>query len=124
MKITLFTIHVQDMAKSIEFYENILHMKIVKDMRPQKGFRLVFLKGEGEAMVELIEDNSITILDKVKSSVSMGIFVESMNDILNLLKANKVPVNRGPIEVPNGNKLLFVSDPNGVEVEFIEGRLS
>ena len=124
MKITLFTIHVQDMAKSIEFYENILHMKIVKDMRPEEGFRLVFLKGDGEVMVELIEDNSITILDKVKSSVSMGIFVDSMNDILNLLKANKIPVKRGPIEVPNGNKLLFVSDPNGVEVEFIEGRLS
>lgn len=123
MKITLFTIHVQDMAKSIDFYEKILGMKIIREMQPQKGFRLVFLQDEGEVMVELIEDKSITFLDTVTSNVSMGIFIDDMETMLAFLKKQKISIKRGPVSVPNGNKLLFIRDPNGVEIEFIQGRI-
>ena len=124
MKLTLFTIHVKDLEESIEFYKTILNMKIIKEMQPREGFKLVFLKSEGEVIVELIEEKAITILDVVTSNVSIGIFIDNMDAILALLKEHKIAVKRGPIAIPNGNKLLFVSDPNGVEVEFIEGGIS
>ena len=124
MKITLVTIHVQDMAESIGFYEKILKMKIIREMQPRVGFKLVFLKGEGEVTVELIEDKAITILGKVTSNVSIGIYIDNMEAMLVFLKEQKIALKRGPIEVPGGTKLLFISDPNGVEVEFIEEKIS
>ena len=123
MKITLFTIRVTEMQKSIEFYESILKMKIVRKLNPNENMQLIFLRGEGEVMVELIENRSIVKLDKVSSNVSIGLFIDDMDKILELLKSQKILIKRGPITVPNGNRLLFIEDPNGVEIEFIEGRI-
>ena len=123
MKITLFTIRVTEMQKSIEFYESILKMKIVRKLNPNENRQLIFLRGEGEVMVELIENRSIVKLDKVSSNVSIGLFIDDMDKILELLKSQKILIKRGPITVPNGNRLLFIEDPNGVEIEFIEGRI-
>ncbi|MCF7794128.1 MAG: VOC family protein [Candidatus Cloacimonetes bacterium] len=120
MKVTLITIHVSEMQESLKFYQNILGMEIINEIHPNENMRIVFLKGEGEVKIELIEDKSITQLDKFSSPVSMGIFIDDMNEILQMLKEKKVPVKRGPISVPSGSKLLFIEDPNGVEVEFIE----
>ncbi len=123
MQISLFTIHVIDLEKSIQFYQDVLKMKIFKVMEPNEQYKLVFLRGEGEVIVELIEEKNLVQLDKVSSGVSIGIFVENMDDILEHLKSNKIKIKRGPISVPSGNKLLFIEDPNGVEVEFIEGKI-
>lgn len=123
MKITLFTIHVSDMENSIEFYINVLGMKIIKEMHPNENLKIVFLKGKGEVMLELIEEKSLSQLDKFSSPVSIGIFIDDMDEILQMLKEKKVPIKRGPISLPSGSKLLFIEDPNGVEVEFIEGKV-
>lgn len=122
MKIKLITIHTSELKKSIEFYQNILKLKIVNEIKSGEDGRLVFLKGEGEVMLELIEERAIVRLDKVSSGVSIGIFIENMDVVLEHLKSNKIKIKRGPISVPSGNKLLFIEDPNGVEVEFIEGK--
>jgi lactoylglutathione lyase len=122
MKITLFTIHVQDMASSLAFYKEFLNMKIIREMSPRDDLRLVFLKGEGEVEVELIEDKAITTLDAVKSNVSIGIYVDNLEAIVALIKEKKIRVKRGPISIPSGEKLLFINDPNGIEIEFIEGK--
>jgi lactoylglutathione lyase len=123
MKINLITLHTSEMLKSINFYQDLLKMKIVQELKPNENMRLVFLKGEGDVLVELIEDKTITILDSVSSNVSMGLFIDSMDEIMELLKDRKIPIKRGPITVPSGNKLLFIEDPNEIEVEFIEGNI-
>ena len=123
MKITLFTIHATEMQRSIEFYKSILKMKVVRELKPNEDMRLMFLQGEGEVMVELIENKSIIKLDKVSSNVSIGLFIEDMDEIIELLKSHKIRIKHGPITVPNDNKLLFIEDPNGVEIEFIEGSI-
>jgi len=123
MKISLITLHTSEMLESIKFYEEILNMKMVKELKPNENMRLVFLKGEGDVLIELIEDKALTVLDSVNSNISMGLFIEDMNGIIQILEEKKVKIKRGPITVPNGNKLLFIEDPNGVEVEFIEGKI-
>jgi len=123
MKINLITLHTSEMLKSIYFYEDILKMKIVNELRPDENMRLVFLKGAGDVLIELIEDKTITILDSVSSNISIGLFIEDMNGIIQMLEEKKVKIKSGPITVSNGNKLLFIEDPNGVKVEFIEGKI-
>ena len=123
MKINLITLHTSELLKSIKFYEEILNMKIVKEIRPNENMRLIFLKGDGDILLELIEDKALTVLDSVSSNVSIGLFIDDMEKILEILRDRKIQIKRGPITVPSGNKLLFIEDPNGVEVEFIEGRI-
>ena len=38
-----------------------------------------------------------------------------------ILKEKDVAISRGPLGAPGGVRFLFVKDPNGVEIEFIEG---
>nr|HPR18697.1 VOC family protein [Candidatus Cloacimonadota bacterium] len=83
---------------------------------------IVFLQGEGEVRLELIEDKTITILDRIGSNVSIGIYVENIETTKAFLLKKKVAPMRGPLTMPNGTKLLFISDPNGVEIEFIQDK--
>jgi len=122
MKITLFTIRVTNLEESLKFYQEILGMKVVNEIKPNENLHIVFLQGEGEVQLELIEDKTITILDRIGSIVSIGIYVESIETMAAFLREKKVPLKRGPLTMPNGTKLLFISDPNGVEIEFIQDK--
>jgi lactoylglutathione lyase len=120
MKISLFTIHVSDMAKSIGFYKKVFGMEIARELRPNENLHLVFLKNEGEITVELVDDGAHSEREGCRSNVAMGVFVENMEKVVGLLKENKVSIKNGPFETPNGTKLLFVEDPDGVVIEFVQ----
>lgn len=55
MKIKHATIGVADMEESIKFYTEILGLEIDHQFNPYPGVTITFLKGEGDAMIELIE---------------------------------------------------------------------
>ncbi len=120
MRINLFTIHVSDMLKSIGFYKKVFGMEVVRELRPNENLHLVFMKNEGEITVELVDDGAHGERGSGTSNVAMGVFVEDMEEVVGLLKANKVPIKNGPFETHNGTKLLFVEDPDGVVIEFIQ----
>ena len=120
MNISLFTIHVKDMQKSIDFYQNIFKIDIIRDFKPNENMRLVFLKGKEGATIELVEDSSHMPQSSAESNVAMGVFVEDINTVLDILRDNNAKIKDGPFETPNGTKLLFVEDPDGVVIEFIQ----
>ena len=120
MNISLFTIHVKDIQKSIDFYRNIFKMEIIRDFKPNENMRLVFLKGEGGTSIELVEDSSHMPKVSMDPNVAMGVFVEDINAVVDIMRNNDVKIKNGPFETPNGTKLLFAEDPDGVVLEFIE----
>ncbi|MCF8219588.1 MAG: VOC family protein [Bacteroidales bacterium] len=38
-----------------------------------------------------------------------------------MLKEKNIEIIKGPVKVPSGARFVFIEDPNGVEIEFIEG---
>ena len=116
MQLMLTTIHVNDLEESLEFYQNVLNLAEVKRLSPRPGVEISFLQDEG-GMIELIAGEEAT---KDESRVSIGFEVEDMEAVIEELEAKGVDVLRGPIKTTNGTKLLFIEDPNGVEIEFIE----
>ena len=55
MKLNYITIMVRDIEKSLDFYEKLVGLKVVNEMKLEAG-RIAFLSnGEGETMLELIE---------------------------------------------------------------------
>lgn len=118
MKFCWVTIHVKDMEKSLHFYQEIVGLEINKRFKPDNNGEIVFLGG-GETKVELIYDaqkNSITIGE----DISLGFEVDSLKKIKEVIKRNNIPIHTGPFQPNPSIKFLFVLDPNGVKIQFVE----
>lgn len=120
MKYGFVTVSVKNMEESADFYKNVLGLKEATRFSPQPGLDIMFLKdGEGNA-IELITHPGEEA-GSVKASVSIGFKVESIEATMAMLKEKGVAVARGPMGVPGGARFIFINDPNGVGIEFIEG---
>jgi lactoylglutathione lyase len=117
MKVKYATIAVADMNESIKFYTEVVGLEIDNQINPYPGLTITFLKGEGEAMIELIEN--------VENPQKPGLFlvgmeVENMNTKVKELKSKGAKITRGPTQVADGAIIAFLQDPNGVEIELIQ----
>ena len=123
MNIKFVTITVKSLAESIKFYENVLNLKVVRKFTPVNGTNIAFLKGDESAMLELIEYTNKSTVDEIynESKVSIGFTVLDLNETIKELELKEVEIIRGPIKTPGGEKFIFIKDPNGVEIELIEG---
>lgn len=123
MLIKLITIHVNNMEKSLEFYKEKLGFTEVRRIDHIEDMAMIFLKDEEGGLIELIENKKMPSNDNVikSSAVSFALFVTDMDETITKLNRNGIQLNKGPIKMPTGEVLAFIKDPNGVEIEFIEG---
>jgi lactoylglutathione lyase len=117
MKVKYATIAVADMDESIKFYTEAMGLEIDNQLNPYPGFTITFLKGEGEAMIELIEN----VEEPHKPGLmSVGMDVDDMNTTVEELKSKGVKIIRGPTPVAAGTIIAFLQDPNGVQIGLIQ----
>ncbi len=116
MKLNYITIMVRDIEKSLDFYEKLVGLKVVNEMKLEAG-RIAFLSnGEGETMLELIE---LSRGEKVetKGMVMSYAAVEG----LEVLRARAEELGYSPSEITDvapKPKYFTVLDPDGIVVEF------
>ncbi len=82
---------------------------------------MVMLGEENQPKIELIalpvnQDKTL------HSDISVGIAVESIDSVIQLLKTNQVTIARGPISPDANTSFLFVLDSDGYEVQLVETR--
>lgn len=121
MNFGFVTVKVKNMDDSIKFYTEFLGLSQMMRFSPQPGVEIAFLKDELGNKVELIQNSYEPVGSDAKSLVSIGFVVESVDNVLENVRERRVEIVRGPIETPNGQKFVYVKDPNGVEIEFIQG---
>lgn len=121
MIIRFITIRVDDLAKSIQFYQDVLGFKEIRRIDNVENLTMVFLKDSEGGIIELIYNDSQTTETADNQKVSFGIAVERMNETISLLEKHKLSIEKGPIVTPGGEVIAFMKDPDGVEIEFIEG---
>ena len=114
MKVKYATIIVKNMDESIKFYTEIMGFKIDSQHNPQPGAIITLLKGEGEAMIELIKN---TVNEPGLYSVGMD--VEDINTTVKELKSKGARITMEPIPITVGT-LAFLEDPNGVRIALIQ----
>jgi lactoylglutathione lyase len=114
MKVKYATIIVEDMDKSIKFYTEVLGFKIDSEHRPIPGAIITLLKGDGDAMIELIKNT----VDKT-GLFSVGMDVEDINATVKELKSKGAKITMEPIPITVGT-LAFLEDPNGVKIALIQ----
>lgn len=123
MIVKLITIHVKSMEESLKFYKENLGFVEIRRIDHMEGLLIVFLKDEEAGMIELIEkSNQSTSESNINESVvSIAFSVEDIKHTIDELKNNGVEIDKGPIKVPSGETIAFIKDPNGVQIEFIQG---
>ena len=113
MKVKYATIIVKDMDESIRFYTEVMGFEIASQHDLQPRATITILKGEGDAMVELIKNK-----DDAPGLYSVGMEVEDMDATIADLKSKGARITMGPVPITVGT-LAFVEDPNGVRIALI-----
>ena len=114
MKVKYGTIIVKDMDESIKFYTEVLGFKIDSRFNPRPGTAITLLKGDGDALVELIKNEQ----DK-PGLYSLGMDVEDVKSVVKKLKAKGAVCTMEPTPI-TGGFLAFIEDPNGVRIGLVQ----
>lgn len=114
MILSLFTLHVKDMDKAMEFYNKLLGIPVVRTIPTQDGKSIVFLGVDGHPNLELIPSSSDVRYD----GFSIGFHVDNLEEAKTRLSNSGHPVKKEFSPSPN-TVLCFLDGPNGEEVELI-----
>jgi lactoylglutathione lyase len=97
MKVKYATIIVKDMEESVNFYTKVMGFEIDSSHNPFPGLTITLLKGEGDAMVELIKntENEVCLF-------SVGMEVEDINATIKELKSKGAKITREPTKISIG----------------------
>ena len=114
MKIKYATIIVNDMDESIKFYTEVMGFEIDSQYNLGPAGAITLLKGEGETMVEIIENP----VDE-PGLFSIGMDVEDLDTTVKELKSKGAKITMEPTEITVGT-LAFMEDPNGARIALIQ----
>ena len=112
------TLNVKDLQESLDFYENIVGLKVDRrlDMGPNNA--IVFL-GQGETKLELIYDGKNKDIE-IGKNISIGFEVDSLDKKIEFIKDKGIEIYSGPFSPAPTTKFFFILDPNGLKVQFVE----
>jgi lactoylglutathione lyase len=106
------------MEESLHFYKEIVGLKENKRFTAGPGVEIAFL-GEEATQIELIYDPKKSELH-FGSDVSWGFQTDSLDRLIKSLKEKGVSVQEGPIQPNPHTRFMFVQDPNGMKIQFVE----
>lgn len=118
MKFCWVTINVRDMSESIKFYEEIVGLPVMSQIPAGPDTEITFL-GTGDTQVELMYHagrQEVTI----GRDISIGFEVPSLDGLTAVLNEKGIAIKDGPIQPNPFMKFIFVEDPNGVRIQFVE----
>ena len=96
MKFCWTTISVSDIEKSINFYQDIIGLKLTRRIQPDEEMDIAFL-GEGETQVELVY-NKQNGNPSFGSDISIGFITASTDQLIEELKSKGIELHSGPFQ--------------------------
>ncbi|MGV8905648.1 MAG: VOC family protein [Acetobacterium sp.] len=118
MKFSWVTVMVVNMDESIKFYTEIVGLAVNNRMKAGPGIELGFL-GDGETEIELVcheSNNEVSF----GNDISLGFEVSSMDETLAMVNKNGIAIHSGPFQPNPHIKFFYITDPNGLKIQFIE----
>jgi lactoylglutathione lyase len=127
MRILHTMLRVGDLERSIDFYTNVLGMRLLRTTdRPDQRYRLAFV-GYGDersnAVLELTYNDGVSAYDLGTGYGHIAIAVPDAAAACNAVRAKGGNVTREAGPVKGGTTIIaFVQDPDGYKIELIEQR--
>jgi lactoylglutathione lyase len=118
MKFCWTTIAVKNMEESLKFYQEIVGLNVDRRIQGGPDTEIVFM-GDGETKVELI-CSKVKKEINIGSDISLGFAVDSLDEKMAFLKDKGIDIHSGPIQPNPNTRFLFVLDPNGLRIQFVE----
>ena len=118
MEFCWVTINVKDMEKSLDFYQEIIGLNVNRRMKPNPDMEIIFL-GSGETQIELIYNKKVDDIT-IEKDICLGFVVDSIERMSEVLKKKNIPIHSGPFQPNPSIKFLYILDPNGVKIQFVE----
>lgn len=118
MKFCWSTLKVKNLEESLEFYRDIVGLNVTKRFNAGPGKEIVFL-GDGETKIELICDETLKEIG-YGDGISLGFEVNCMDEMMDFVKEKGITIHSGPFQPNPHTKFFYVSDPNGLKIQFVE----
>lgn len=116
MKVKYATIMVRDMEESLRFYTEVMGFQVESRHNPRPGLTINLLKGDGDTLIELIEDRENP---REPGLFSIGMDVQDIETAVKDLKARGAKITMEPVPITVG-RLAFTEDPNGTRIALIQ----
>ncbi|WP_040950758.1 VOC family protein [Gorillibacterium massiliense] len=113
------TLRVSHMENSLAFYHEMLGLPISSRYRSGDA-DIAMLGDEDQPKIELIQREGQAAAPS--SGISIGVAVDSLEEISEFLKSKGIAIVRGPISPNPHIRFSFVHDPDGYEVQLVENR--
>ncbi|PJG84659.1 lactoylglutathione lyase [Conservatibacter flavescens] len=127
MRILHTMIRVGDLQRAIQFYQDVLGMRLLRTSEnPEYKYSLAFLGYEDEdksAVIELTYNWGVTEYDHGSAFGHIAIGCDDIYATCEAVRAAGGKVTREPGPVKGGTTVIaFVEDPDGYKIEFIENK--
>ena len=112
---------VQDIDRSINFYNDILGLEIIEHKISPRGSQLVFLRfPDTDCELELCSFPDSGSIKVPEDLVHLAFQVEDLEKCIFRLKEKGIPITEGPVEAASGAQFIFTEDPDKYEIELIQ----
>ena len=112
---------VNDLAKTIRFYKEVLGLEETRRSKSPRGSELVFLKApESDELIEICSFPAGGPVQVQPDLTHLAFSVDSLEGFARHLDSLGLKFSDGPTPRPGGGGFAFIDAPEGYEIELIE----
>lgn len=114
---------VQDLARTVSFYTEVLGLEEVRRHKSPRGSELVFLKApQSDELIEICQFDASGPVVVGPDLTHLAFEVEDLAAFAAHAAAQGYPLSDGPTTTSTGSTFAFIDAPEGYEIELIERR--
>jgi lactoylglutathione lyase len=117
MKIGFVTVHVEDLEKTIAFWQEVMGFAVARRFKAGPKVEIAFMDDGGGHQIEFITGTGHKVGG---DGFSIGFDVDDMAATVAHLRAHGVQIVYGPQTMPSGVTLLSAKELNGLELGFVQ----
>ena len=112
---------VNDVERSIQFYQNILGLTVARRMVSPRGAQLVFLSvPNSDEEIELCQMPDSVSVQVQPDLMHLAFEVDDIEKFAAAAAKKGVKLSDGPTKTGSGSVIAFVDAPEGYEIELIQ----
>jgi lactoylglutathione lyase len=112
---------VNDLARTVQFYTEVLGLQEIRRHKSPRGSELVFLKpAESEELIEICSFPASGPVQVQPDLTHLAFLVDSLEDFAAHLAKFGLKYSDGPTLKPDGSGFAFIDAPEGYEIELMQ----
>lgn len=112
---------VNDLERTVKFYEDVLGLRVVRRHTSPRGAQLVFVATpNSEEEIELCQMPNSPSVQVQPDLVHLAFEVDDLEAFAAAAKAKGYALSDGPTKTQSGSVIAFIDAPEGYEIELIQ----